>query len=65
MSHHIKGQSRHQSTLFPESIDEFVTEDNPVRVIDMFVDHLDLLDLGLRPLTQSLLAAKAIILLQC
>ena len=46
MSHHIKGQPRHQSTLFPESIDDFVTEDNPVRVIDMFVDHLDLLDLG-------------------
>jgi transposase len=46
MSHHIKGQSRHQSTLFPEAIDDFVTEDNPIRVIDIFVDQLDLLDLG-------------------
>jgi transposase len=46
MSHHIKGQSRHQSTLFPEAIDDFVTQDNPIRVIDMFVDQLDLLDLG-------------------
>jgi transposase len=42
MSHHIKGQPRHQSTLFPEAIDDFVTEDNPVRVIDMFVDHLSI-----------------------
>jgi hypothetical protein len=41
MSHHIKGQSRHQSTRFPEAIDDFVTEDNPIRVIDMFVDPLD------------------------
>ncbi|EMC8523764.1 IS1182 family transposase [Escherichia coli] len=46
MSHHIAGQSRHQSTLFPELMDDFVSEDNPVRVIDVFVDHLDLLDLG-------------------
>ncbi len=46
MSHHITGQSRHQSTLFPELMDDFVSEDNPVRVIDVFVEHLDLLDLG-------------------
>jgi hypothetical protein len=41
MSHHIKGQSRLQSTLFPEAIDDFVNEDNPIRVIDVFVDQLD------------------------
>jgi len=41
MSHHIKGQSRHQATLLPEVIGDFVTEDNPIRVIDMFVDQLD------------------------
>jgi transposase len=46
MSHHITGQARHQSTLFPEAIDDFVTEDNPVRVIEVFVEHLDLRDLG-------------------
>lgn len=32
--------------LFPEIMDDFVREDNPVRVIDVFVEHLDLLDLG-------------------
>jgi transposase len=46
MSHHIKGQSRTQTTLFPEALDDFVTEDNPVRVVDVFVDGLELHDLG-------------------
>ena len=46
MSSHIKGQSRTQTTLFPEAIDDFVTQDNPIRVIDLFVDQLDLLELG-------------------
>ena len=54
MSHHIKGQARQQSTLFPEVIDDFVSEDNPVRVIDMFVDHLDLLDLGFETVNAKL-----------
>lgn len=38
MAHHIKGQSRHQVALLPDVLDDFVTEDNPVRVIDIFVD---------------------------
>ncbi|GAC12596.1 IS1182 family transposase [Paraglaciecola chathamensis] len=46
MSHHIKGHSRQQSTLFPEALDDFVTTENPVRVIDTFVDSLELQVLG-------------------
>lgn len=46
MSHYIQGQGRTQATLFPESLDDFVTLDNPVRVIDAFVDELDLAKLG-------------------
>ncbi len=46
MSHHIKGQGRNQITLFPEALDDFVTEENPVRVVDAFVDELDLHALG-------------------
>jgi transposase len=46
MSNHIKGQSRTQTTLFPEALDDFVTEENPVRVIDLFVDELNLQLLG-------------------
>jgi transposase len=43
---HIKGQNRHQGTLFPERLDELIGADNPVRVIDAFVDLLDLKALG-------------------
>lgn len=42
MSHHIKGQSRTQSILFREALDDFVTDENSVRVIDAFVGSVDL-----------------------
>jgi len=42
MSRHIKGSSRSQATLFPEMLEDFVAKENPVRVIDVFVDGLDL-----------------------
>ena len=43
---HVTGQSRYQSTLFPEILDEVVSIDDPVRVIDAFVETLDLTALG-------------------
>jgi len=43
---HVTGQSRYQSTLFPEVLDDLVPQDHPVRVIDAFVDSLDLARLG-------------------
>jgi transposase len=42
MKRFIEGVDRGQSTLFPERLDDWVGEDNPVRVIDVFVDELDL-----------------------
>jgi len=45
MSHHIKGHSINQVTLFPEALDDFVTEENPLRVIVVFVNGLDLVSL--------------------
>ena len=42
----IEGDDRRQVTLLPECLDDFIGEDNPVRVIDAFVDELDLQDLG-------------------
>ncbi|GLP96102.1 hypothetical protein GCM10007895_14080 [Paraferrimonas sedimenticola] len=42
MSGYIKGKSRTQSTLFPEVLDDFISEENTVRVLDVFVDELDL-----------------------
>jgi transposase len=46
MAHHVLGQSRTQTTLLPEALDDFVAEDNPVRVVDVFVGGLDLETLG-------------------
>jgi transposase len=46
MKRFIAGQDRTQSTLLPELLDEYITEENPVRVIDLFVDQLDLASLG-------------------
>src|SRR5919109_2596602 len=43
---HVSGQSRLQMTLFPETLDDFVADDHLVRVIDAFVDSLDLAELG-------------------
>ncbi len=43
---HVQGQSRDQATLFPERLDDLIDEDNAVRVIDAFVDSLDLKRLG-------------------
>ena len=43
---HVQGQNRGQATLFPERLDELIGEDNAVRVIDAFVDSLDLKALG-------------------
>ncbi len=43
---HIRGQSRQQSSLFPEVLDDFIPASHPVRVIDAFVDSLDLKALG-------------------
>jgi transposase len=43
---HVTGQCRYQATLFPERLDEVVGGDHPVRVIDAFVDSLDLAELG-------------------
>jgi transposase len=46
MPRFIEGQDRHQVTLLPESLDEFIATDNAVRVVDAFVDELDLRSLG-------------------
>jgi transposase len=46
MKRFVEGQDRSQSSLFPESLEDYIAEDNPVRVIDVFVDELDLAKLG-------------------
>ena len=46
MSGYIVGEDRQQATLFPESLDDYIAEDSAVRVIDVFIDDLDLSGLG-------------------
>jgi transposase len=46
MAGFVEGVDRGQSTLFPAVLDDYVTEDNPVRAVDVFVDGLDLDKLG-------------------
>jgi transposase len=43
---HIEGVSRDQRVMFPDVLDEYVSADNPVRLVDTFVDQLDLADCG-------------------
>ena len=46
MKRFVEASDRGQSTLFPECLEDWIGENNPVRVIDVFVDELDLADLG-------------------
>jgi transposase len=46
MSRFIEGSDRRERLLLPDCIDDYVGADSPVRVVDMFVDELDLSELG-------------------
>jgi transposase len=46
MRRFVEGADRKQAALFPECLDDWIEEDNPVRVIDAFIDRLDLGELG-------------------
>jgi len=46
MGRFVEGEDRRQSFLLPASLDDYVTEDNPVRVVEAFIDELDLAALG-------------------
>jgi len=48
MSGFIEGENRYQSTLFPERVDDYVEEDSVVRVVDVFIDRLDISGLGFK-----------------
>jgi len=46
MKRFIAGEERGQITLLPECLDDYISEDNTVRVVDVFVDELKLRELG-------------------
>lgn len=45
---YIKGEDRNQVIMFPATIDEYITEENPVRVIEAYVNELPLEELGFK-----------------
>jgi transposase len=49
----IHGANRHEAILFPERLDDYIAEENPVRFIDAFVDHLNLTTLGFQRATPA------------
>ncbi len=53
MSGFIQGQARNQSALFPEYLDDFVAEESAVRLIDLFIDELNLSGLGFNTVPNS------------
>ena len=46
MKRFVEGQDRGQLILLPECLDDYIGEENPVRVVDAFIDELDLTILG-------------------
>ena len=48
MSGFIEGEDRNQATLFPERLDDYIAEGSSVRVIDVFIDDLDISGLGFK-----------------
>ena len=46
MGRFVEAADRHQPGLLPPCLDDYVDADNPVRIIDAFVDELDLAELG-------------------
>ena len=46
MKRFVEGEDRLQAALLPHCLDDYVTENNPVRVIEAFIDELDLATLG-------------------
>ena len=51
MKRFIQATDRTQVTLFPEQLEDYVVEDNPVRVVDVFVEQLDLGKIGFKGVT--------------
>jgi len=62
MKRFIQGEHRGQGTLLPESLDDYVSDTNPVRVVDVFVDELDLVtrsfDVPFQPILADLLPSS-------
>jgi len=59
MKRFIEGVDRTQTTLLPESLEDYVAEDNPVRVVEAFVEELDLRKLGFKSIDPAVTGRPA------
>lgn len=59
MTRFIKAESRAQATLFPERIEDYIDEENPVRAVEAFVDMLDLEEIGFLGMTPKVTGRPA------
>ncbi|CAN0628050.1 protein of unknown function [Burkholderia multivorans] len=53
MGRFVEGADRNQAVLLPECLDDFIAEDNPVRIVDAFVEELELASLGFEGATPA------------
>ena len=53
MSRFIEGQDKSEVTLLPECLDDFIADDNSVRVVDAFIGELDMVALGFEGATPA------------
>ena len=53
MKRFVEGDDRKQVALLPECVDDNIGQDNPVRIIDVFLDELDLAELGFNGATPA------------
>ncbi len=61
MKRFVEGTDRDQATLFAECLEDWMDDDKPVRAIAVFVDELDLADLGFERVAPKIRAAPLII----
>jgi hypothetical protein len=59
MKRFVQGDNRTQTILLPEALDDYITDTNLVRVVDVFVDELDLQQLGFEGVEPALTGRPA------
>jgi hypothetical protein len=65
MHRFIDGEDRMQQALLPHSLEDYVGEENPVRVVEVFIDELDLAALGLWGMTPAATGRPAALSQKC
>ena len=65
MKRFVEGEDRLHGVLLPEYLDDYVAEDNPVRVVEVFIDELDLGAIGFAGVQPAATGAPPTILRRC